>query len=74
MPKGSKYSGTKGQSGKTPSQVGSRKGAYGYSANSMGDTTTPNMQAWNSYGEDPTRGGGIKGGGGMKRSKGGMDY
>lgn len=75
MPKGSKYSGQQGQSGKTPSAVGSKGGAYGYSANSMGGATTPNAQGWNGYDAEPIRGGAIKKSHrGMKSSGGGMDY
>jgi len=75
MPKGSKYSGQQGQSGKTPAAVGSKGGAYGYSANSMGPATTPNAQGWNGYDAEPIRGGAIKKSHrGMKNSGGGMDY
>lgn len=63
----------KGESGMTPSKVGSKKGAYQYSENRMGDAKTPNMQGWNSYTGKPTRKAGIKSGG-MKKSSGSSDY
>jgi hypothetical protein len=75
MPKGRKYKGEQGQSGMTPSPVGSRTGAYGYSANTMAGAKTPNTQGWNGYDQGPERGGAIKSSHrGMKKSGGGMDY
>jgi hypothetical protein len=74
MPKGSGYSGKQGESGKKPAGIGTKQGAYGYSANYVNDTATPNMQSWPANEAGPMRGAGKSGGGGMKRSSGSSDY
>jgi len=75
MPKMTKKSGgTQGESGYTPTGPTGSKGAYGYSARTMGGASTPHMQDWNSYRSAPERDGSIKGGRGMKKSGNGSDY
>ena len=63
----------KGESGKTPAMVGSKKGAYAYSANTVSDAMSPNVQGWNSYTQRPERGGDIKQNGDVGRG-GGKKY
>lgn len=77
MPTGKSYSGNKmqGESGSKPAMVGSKRGAYAHSANTMGEANTPNKQAWPGYdGDKNQRGGGWGKSSGKDTMRGGGDY
>jgi len=77
MPRGRSYGGVQGESGVEPESMDRDTGAYGYSARSMGQAMTPNMQAYNQNLEGPKRDAQLMGGTSRDRGNsggGGGDY
>ena len=76
MPVGKSYSGKsmQGESGSKPAMVGSKKGAYAHSANTMGEAMSPNVQGWNSYDDNRNQRGGSIGATRKSNGSDGGDY